>query len=76
VKAAGGVQVAKGIAPNDVIDNIPQILRNDMSLGLGPIYGSQITSYVIRSSDRVIWIQTVSDTSRTSWAVIDAPATP
>jgi hypothetical protein len=74
VKAAGGVQIAKSVAPNEVIDDIPQTLRDEMSLGIGPIYGSPITSYVIRRSDRIIWIQTVSDTSHTTWTVVDAPA--
>ena len=74
IKAAGGVQIAKSVVPNDVVDNIPKTSRDDMSLGIGPIYGSPVTSYVIRRSDRTIWIQMVSDTSHTAWTVVDAPA--
>lgn len=73
VKAAGGVRVTKSGAPSDVIERLPESLRQDMGLGLGPIYGNDLTSYVIRRADRVIWVQAVSDQNQTAWAIVDAP---
>lgn len=73
IKAAGGVRIASSVAPNDVIENLPEPLRNDMRLGLGPVYGNPFTAYVIRRPDRTIWVQVVSDSNRSAWTVVDAP---
>jgi len=73
IKAAGGVRIANGVAPNELIENLPETLRNDMRLGLGPVYGNPFTSYVIRRPDRTLWVQVVSDSNRSAWTVVDAP---
>lgn len=73
IKTAGGVRIANGVAPNELIENLPETLRNDMRLGLGPVYGNPFTSYVIRRPDRIIWVQVVSDSNRSAWTVVDAP---
>ena len=73
IKAAGGVRIASGVAPNQVIEDLPSVLREDMRLGLGPVYGNPFTSYVIRRPDRTIWVQVVSDSNRSAWTVVDAP---
>lgn len=76
VKALGGVQITSSEAPIPVIDELPQSLRGDMSLGFGPVFGNAITTYVIRRADRTIWVHLVSDSNHATWAVIDGPATP
>lgn len=73
IKAAGGVRIASSVAPNTVIEDLPSTLRDDMRLGIGPVYGNPITAYVIRRPDRTVWIQVVSDSSDAAWTVIDAP---
>lgn len=73
IKAAGGVRIASSVAPNDLIENVPETLRSDMRLGLGPVYGNPFTSYVIRRADRTVWVQVVSDSNRSTWTVVDAP---
>lgn len=74
VEALGGVRIASGVAPNAAIETIPETQRSEVYQGLGPIWGSPITSYVIRRADRTIWIQVVSDESISHWAVVDGPA--
>ena len=73
IKAAGGVRIASSVAPNAVIEDLPSTLRDDMRLGMGPIFGNPITAYVIRRADRAVWIQVVSDSTDAAWTVIDAP---
>lgn len=76
VKALGGVQVANGDVPNSMIDDLPQTLRSDMSLGIGSVYGNAVTTYVIRRADRTLWIHVVTDSSQANWAVVEVPVTP
>lgn len=76
VKALGGVQIANSVAPNPAIDDLPQTLRSDMTLGLGALYGNAITTYVIRQADRTIWIHLLADSSQANWAVVEVPVVP
>ena len=74
VEAAGGVRVASSEPTSEAIDEIPETIRQDMRLGMGPMYGNPFTSYVIRRADRTIWLQVVSDSHNSAWAVVEAPA--
>ena len=74
VEAAGGVRVASSEPTSEAIDEIPETIRQDMRLGMGPMHGNPFTSYVIRRADRTIWLQVVSDSHNSAWAVVEAPA--
>ena len=76
IKALGGVQVANSQAPNPAIDDLPETLRSDMSLGLGSLYGNPIITYVIRQPGRTVWIHLLTDSSQANWAIVEAPAVP
>ncbi len=75
VRQAGGVLVASGKIPQRTIDrDLPREVLLDNNEGLGSINNGQTLVWLIRRTDRSIWIHFAGDTASGSWAIVEGPA--
>ncbi|NNH73108.1 hypothetical protein HLB23_25145 [Nocardia uniformis] len=71
VTDVGGVQVTESKFPSAVADTIDRDIRVAYSSGLGNIYGGTVTTYLVRQSDRRIWVHLSADSAGGSWMIAE-----
>ncbi|MFE0700753.1 hypothetical protein [Streptomyces sp. NPDC058872] len=71
VTGSGGVRLTDSRIPADVTESIPRDVRVEYVDGFGDIYNNPVSTYVIRRSDRLIWIHLCSDSAGAGWLVAE-----
>lgn len=74
-RKAGAVKIASARLTQRVLDAIPTADRQDLTAGLGDPYDDQVETWLIRRTDRQIWINFTSNTAEASLAVVETPPT-
>ncbi|MGH8075667.1 MAG: OmpA family protein [Lysobacter sp.] len=70
VKQAGGVKVTDSEPPQEIIDTWDE--EQPYSEGRGDIYNGKVNTWLVRRSDRNIWLHFTGDTASGSWMVIES----
>ncbi len=74
IKEAGGVLVTDSAIPSDVLESVPRDVRVGLVDGWGDVYNNPVQTYVIRTSDRTIWVHVCSDSAGAGLIVLEAEA--
>lgn len=72
--AQGAVKIASGKIPRDMLDrDLPENFGVDFNVGAGGYYpGQELSTYVLRQADRVVWFKVHSGNSDGSLLVAEA----
>ncbi|SUA75604.1 Uncharacterised protein [Nocardia otitidiscaviarum] len=73
---AGGVRVTDSRIPQEVLDTIDRDVRVSYSSGLGDIYNSDVTTYLVRQTDRRVWVHVTSTSAGGNWMIVSEPIAP
>lgn len=68
--AAGGVKVADGKIPRQATSTLTEEVTVGHNAGLGDVYNSPVTTYVIHRADQDIWVHLVTDSAMGSWTIV------
>ncbi|WP_306363834.1 hypothetical protein [Nocardia sp. CC227C] len=68
---AGGARVTESKIPQEVLDTIDRDVRVAYSSGLGDIYNGTVTTYLVRRTDRHIWVHVTADSAGGSWMIVE-----
>lgn len=71
VSDAGGVRVVQALVPAEAIDALAQAAPRSVREALGDVRNSPVTTYVIRRSDRDIWLHLCASRTGAAWVLAE-----
>ncbi|MEU9707853.1 hypothetical protein AB0E21_04440 [Streptomyces sp. NPDC047967] len=74
VTELGGLRVTDSRIPGAVIDTIPHDVSVDYVDGLGDIHNNPVQTYVVRGTDRLLWVHVCANSAGGSWMIAESMA--